>query len=427
MFSEITIRNENLIKDYTDIMKEVVFLKQVLLASILVVILASSLSFGIGGVSVDSDKSFAILSYDSHESISIDGNDDLISQKSSNNWTGSGLEGDPIVISNYIIVSFLNCISITNVTLYFRIESCELTTEYTGGHGISIVTSENGYIFDCYIHLKFYGILIEESNHITIEEVTIHDCFDSGVYVYDSDFVSIVHNNIGWNDYAGVILNSTSHTYCSYNTIIRNSETGIICRNDLNTHMRNNEIGFSEVGIFSDNSNNWVIEEFEIGNCSRGILVWFTINGYILDSHIYSCSNFGIYLGDLTMNMSVVLNIIGPNSGTNAYNDGDGNFWDEPYSQIGNNWSDYSGTGYYHIPGSAGSIDHYPSGFSTTTTTTNTTTTTSDESTTTTTNTTTNSTVFDIPLDVITLAVSIGSTVIILFVMIVIIRNKRQI
>ncbi len=127
----------------------------------LVVILASSLSFGVGGVLVDSDKSIALLSYDSHESISINGNDDLISQKSSNNWTGSGLEGDPIVISNYIIESQLNCISITNVTLYFRIESCELTiSDYIGGHGISIVTSENGYIFDCYIHMKYYGIFI---------------------------------------------------------------------------------------------------------------------------------------------------------------------------------------------------------------------------------------------------------------------------
>ena len=400
-------------------------LKQALLAAMLVVILASSLSFVVGGVSVDSDKSIVTLSYDSHESISINGNDDLISQKSSNNWTGSGLEGDPIVISNYIIESQLDCISITNVTLYFRIESCELTiSDYTGGHGISIVTSENGYIFDCYIHMKYYGILIEESNHITIEEVTMHDCHD-GVYVYDSDFVSIVHNNIGWNDYTGVILNSTSHAYCSYNTMIGNWETGIICRNDFNTHMRNNEIGFSEVGIFSDDSNNWVIEEFEIGNCTRGILVWFTINGYILDSHVYSCSNFGIYLGDLTMNMSVVLNTIGPNSGTNAYDDGDGNFWDEPYSQIGNNWSDYSGTGYYHIPGSAGSIDHYPTGFSIATTTTNTTTTTTTTIDGLTTNTTTNSTAFDLPIAEISLFVSIGSVVIILIVMIVIIRNKN--
>ena len=114
----------------------------------------------------------------------------------------------------------------------------------------------------------------------------------------------------------------------------------------------------------------------------------------------------------------------------NAYDDGVENTWDSSYDEIGNYWSDYSGTGYYYINGTAGSIDHYPNGYVPTITTTPTIVTSTTDTTITSTtdgltnNTTTNGTPFEIPSEVI-LMISIGSASVIIIVVIVIIRGKQ--
>ncbi|MFW9925873.1 MAG: hypothetical protein ACFFDM_03785, partial [Candidatus Thorarchaeota archaeon] len=51
---------------------------------------------------------------------------------------------------------------------------------------------------------------------------------------------------------------------------------------------------------------------------------------------------------------------LGPGNAMNAQDDGDENMWCEEVLQIGNYWSDYIGEGSYTIPGSAESVDLYP-------------------------------------------------------------------
>ena len=412
------------------------------------VLLTVTLSYGSLGISVDSTPMDVSAPAESRGPIYIDGNGDLLSQKASNSWNGSGAEGDPVVIADYYIESDIDCILIVNVTLYFRIESCELTTNSTyGGNGISVVDSENGHILDCYIHMRHFGIFVDGSDHISIERVTTHDCI-GGVFVIDSAFVSVVHNNLGWNDYTGLVLNLTTHAYCYDNSIVGNWDIGIDLKNDTNTHMRDNVIASCRIGIQSIFSENLVIENLTAYDCQDGIDVHAGWNIFILGSYIHNCSHYGIFLGSWTSNISVVLNTFGPNNEHgNAYDDGEGNSWDDTYSQIGNNWSDYSGSGYYYIPGSAGSVDHYPFGFqtsttiTTTTTTPTTTTTTSETSTTTTSETSTsepattnttsstissttgNNTTFAFPSE-ITLLISLGSMIVILIVVIAIIKDK---
>ena len=49
------------------------------------------------------------------------------------------------------------------------------------------------------------------------------------------------------------------------------------------------------------------------------------------------------------------------NTEGNALDDGEDNSWDDGIGS-GNFWDDYGGTGVYVIPGTAGSVDHYPLG-----------------------------------------------------------------
>ncbi|MCK4484377.1 MAG: hypothetical protein KAU89_06110, partial [Candidatus Thorarchaeota archaeon] len=54
----------------------------------------------------------------------------------------------------------------------------------------------------------------------------------------------------------------------------------------------------------------------------------------------------------------IYLNVIADSNYENACDYGTGNHWNSTVA--GNYWSDYTGTGVYHVPGSAGSIDYYP-------------------------------------------------------------------
>jgi hypothetical protein len=56
----------------------------------------------------------------------------------------------------------------------------------------------------------------------------------------------------------------------------------------------------------------------------------------------------------------IYYNQLGWNTANNAQDDGSGHMWDDGVSQ-GNAWSDYDEVGDYSIPGSAGSVDSYPS------------------------------------------------------------------
>jgi hypothetical protein len=70
-------------------------------------------------------------------------------------------------------------------------------------------------------------------------------------------------------------------------------------------------------------------------------------------------TGIGITIGGESSFCFIYQNYIGWNLGGNALDDGSSNLWDIGANQ-GNFWSDYSGTGAYSIPGSAGSVDNYP-------------------------------------------------------------------
>jgi parallel beta-helix repeat protein len=79
---------------------------------------------------------------------------------------------------------------------------------------------------------------------------------------------------------------------------------------------------------------------------TRNIIYQNTVTGLELE---YECTGNLVYA-----------NAIGWNTESNARDDGTNNLWDDG-NALGNSWSDYSGEGDYQIPGSAGSVDHFPS------------------------------------------------------------------
>ena len=110
--------------------------------------------------------------------------------------------------------------------------------------------------------------------------------------------------------------------------------------------------------LYTDLITNW-IESVE----DTGIIVMNSQHGTIIGNSILGSKMKGIVLEHNSTNFEIYYNIIGWNTEGNVVDDGYDNIWDDGISR-GNNYSDYVGSGVYHINGDAESIDHFPGGIS---------------------------------------------------------------
>ena len=341
----------------------------------IVLLLVSTLILSIGNSSIfheSDDRASFVLAREVHDPITIYNNTNLLEQKYANNWTGTGEPDSPITISDYRIEFSYEGITLMNVDLSWAIVNCETgdyDTQYWGSTGIKIVNCSNGVIEDSLAHMKDIGIFIEKSHHISLSYNMVHDCAN-GVIVSESKHIVVHKNNLGWNDWVGLNFTYTDRCTATDNSIIAVPDFGIQCLFDKNTYLAGNEISstyledeydeFENIGIFNYGSWNLAMWSNYIHECVIGLEMWMVNGSWFWENKIGNCTEFCIRLADGTFNVTIVRNCIGPTNGTNAYDSGEFNHWDEPYDEIGNHWSDYNGTGVYNISGPAGSVDHYP-------------------------------------------------------------------
>ncbi|MBE0526402.1 MAG: right-handed parallel beta-helix repeat-containing protein, partial [Candidatus Thorarchaeota archaeon] len=276
----------------------------------------------------------------------------------------------PITIADYRIESYDGCITIHNVDLYFVIDNCEtadIDREYYASTGIKLDNCSNGVISNSLAHMKETGIFIKNSKHITLSGSTVHDCA-AGVSVEDCYQVTIHDNNFGWNDFVGVNITGTNQCTVYANTIYSVPYFGIMCIVDTNTYLSNNIITstnledeeLDHVGILSYYSVNIAIYNVTISDCATGLEMQNTGGAWIWECRFLRSVEYGVYLHPDTYNVTIVESCFLPSEGITAFDAGEANSWDNPYDEIGNYWGDYNGTGYYYISGPAESIDHFP-------------------------------------------------------------------
>ncbi len=234
------------------------------------------------------------------------------------NWTSGTIDG-----TQYGQVIFANC---TGVTVKAGVFS---------NATVGIVLGYSSYcsLMNNIISGNDYGVYLTSSSDNTIVNNTISGN-DYGVYLTSSSDNTIVNNTISGNDY-GVYLYPSSNNTVVNNTISGNSNRGVYFYFSSNNIVMNNTISGNYYGVFfTSSSDNTVVNNTISGNSNRGV-------------YISSSSDNLIYL-----------NVIADNDNGNAYDSGTGNHWNT--TGMGNYWSDYTGTGVYNVPGSAGSIDYYP-------------------------------------------------------------------
>ncbi|MHA2161034.1 MAG: right-handed parallel beta-helix repeat-containing protein [Candidatus Thorarchaeota archaeon] len=202
------------------------------------------------------------------------------------------------------------------------------------GIGVLLGFSENCTIRRVTVYNAAEGISAHFSNETKIINNTVFDCTQWGIHVNMSSRGSILNNEVHNTGWSGILVGEGEHTTIEGN-IISSVESGIMAY-----------LCFSS--IISDNTlynNNYGIELYEHDNST----VTFNL--------VYNSQEIGISVGYGDLSHFYANEIYGNNKDAN--DDGGTNFWDDGVS-VGNMWGSYNGSGWYYIPGSSGSIDHYP-------------------------------------------------------------------
>ncbi len=302
-----------------------------------------------------------VLQLEEHEPILIDGNLDFLNTASVEGWTGTGSEESPITIKGFNIIGEYYGIRITNVDLNFRIEDCLINGsegELSWSFGILLDNCSSATVEKSTIWGFDVGICLSHSDCTLVSRTEVFESF-FGVFVNHSSSVWLHSLDIVMCG-VGVRLNHTIHTSIDQTIIDHCTYSGIEGIYNSGTHLRHNTIIGSEIGVAFALNENWVFEESAILSCETGIQASQSSGGFVIRALIKNCSMLGIRLEASSTNISIVENWFGPNNTQNAQDDGEANTWYEDILQIGNYWSDYSGEGPYTIPGSAGSVDLYP-------------------------------------------------------------------
>jgi len=255
-----------------------------------------------------------------------------------------------------------------------------------------------------------------------------------GILLSECQDVYAIDNIVGPSNEYGIHLNDSQYCVIQGNNVFDSLAAGIDCIKGLgNMIILNSVSGSGYYGIVVWESMVFIVYNNTVFDNNEGISIMMAPSSQVFFNIVENNTGTGITFGWGSDLCYAYCNRIGWNTAGNALDDGSTNFWDNGVN-MGNFWSDYSGTGTYSISGNAGSVDNYPLSindeFPTTTTTTSTTTSTTTTTTTTTTvtsttestnTTTTNSGSFDLTIPIV--VGSIGTVFII--IIIVFIARKR--
>ncbi|MFW9963798.1 MAG: nitrous oxide reductase family maturation protein NosD [Candidatus Sifarchaeia archaeon] len=300
-------------------------------------------------------------------------------------WPGKGIPEDPFVIEGLRITTAVEeCITITDTTVYFEIRNCQITVEFGGstydgilfenivhgtvrnciidmrGPGISLENSSNCIFMDNTVNDNYVGIRLMESNNCTLTRNTVCNSYQGGIYLTKSNNCILIDNTLTSN-YGGLNLQESNNCTLEQNIVTSDTATGFYISDSTNctlalcTASGNSNSGFT----LPYSSNCYLTNNSAYENKFDGFTLHGSTNCTLIHNNATSNSYYGVRLYPESEDNTIFLNRLGSNGEGTARDDGNSNVWDDGVS-LGNYWKDYDGTGWYHVLGSAHSIDHYP-------------------------------------------------------------------
>ena len=230
------------------------------------------------------------------------------------------------------------------------------------------------------------GFWFEESKDSILANNSAINNIDSGFVLFNSDDNNLIQNKADNNGDYGIKLDSGIRNNITLNSAFRNGLSGyfISCHYSFliaNHASLNNDFGYEIVGgnenFFDSNlaSNNTLDGFFSGGeanyflkntaifhtetNESFGFNIGFAKNNVLIQNNISHNSN-GIFIGVNSWGMHVLIGNFLSNHYENAVDNDVPATYELPNTWYGNIYSDYNGTGYYLISGTANAVDVFP-------------------------------------------------------------------
>lgn len=150
------------------------------------------------------------------------------------------------------------------------------------------INCSNVSVMDAEITNEYYGVIFAYTNNSIIENVTISECYDSGIYIYDTNNNSVIGNTVTntydgiefEDSYYGIITNNIANSneddgieldsadYCTVtnNTINENDEYGIYLYDSDNNTLTSNIAETNDYGFYFTSSDNCTFADNQADN-----------------------------------------------------------------------------------------------------------------------------------------------------------------
>ncbi|MHA1248149.1 MAG: NosD domain-containing protein [Candidatus Thorarchaeota archaeon] len=161
------------------------------------------------------------------------------------NWSGSGTEDDPYVISSLTLTGDNYCIKISYTTAYFVIYSCRFI-----GASIAAVLFRNvthGMILNCTISHALRGVYLFNARQCTVYGNNFLRN-SVGVVLRSSDLNRVAENRIHHNGIGINVDHSKNNTIVS-NVVVGNGDTGVSLIESTDNRVYRNEIGWNGASV----------------------------------------------------------------------------------------------------------------------------------------------------------------------------------
>ena len=219
-------------------------------------------------------------------------------------------------------------------------------TNNDGSAGLYIQDCDTVYLHDNDVLYNFYGIYVDPTTGLTLEENTVSENNNIGVF-FDSVFDSTMEGNtISYNEFEGIYMSSSDSIDVIDNTIEYNGQaggfSGIYCTNTHFAEINDNTVMENDGdGIYLDDCDFATIDPNDIyGNYGVGLYMDNADYATVEDNNIYENEDHGVYATD---------SVYGYFSGNTVYNNwGSGYQMDEDCDDsefigetiYGNGWDD---------------------------------------------------------------------------------------
>ncbi|MCF2138381.1 MAG: right-handed parallel beta-helix repeat-containing protein [Candidatus Thorarchaeota archaeon] len=219
--------------------------------------------------------------------------------------------------------------------------------------GVLLGASYNSTITNCTMDIiNSVGVYNAGGANTTIINTTIHSPVSSGIEISAVNGGLIDDTRIANGSYNGISISSSTNFTVTNNIITDHGKSGIALSYSYDITMAKNQLLRNMDGIAISYCHDLGLENNEIINSrDNGVQVMDSYGIIMSNNLLLNSSGYGILLDNLTRQCILRDNTIALNRAGDGLDNGHNNIWSH------NAWSDYNGTGNYHIPGQAGEMD----------------------------------------------------------------------